>query len=255
MIEYAKRECDNCLGIFPANELNRKKMTKEVARSVRRVDLNVQGDLFNPARTTSHTSSIDVFLCDSCNSKRRTRSLLKCFAIAGLLILAFVWWQSQDFANSLSSPLDELQSSSENDDRSIDFRTDDFEPETLKVESSPETFLEIDEPLLSNQILGQGLAVDANAEDRSLSLEETRIPENSGVQSEQISLANSAALSAAFEKALTKGKPIRWKDRGQSGYVVVSELGDKGCRDYYYTIDSDSQKWRSETNRHCPDND
>lgn len=71
-MKYAQKECYDCLGVFPGNEVRRIRFTQYGGES------ETQG---NPDSTRVHLRTREAFLCRDCSAKRQRKSLLKWTAI------------------------------------------------------------------------------------------------------------------------------------------------------------------------------
>ncbi|MEO0462872.1 MAG: hypothetical protein AAF127_07060 [Pseudomonadota bacterium] len=235
MVEYAEKECHDCLGVFPANQLKRKILSKQTGSSVRGVDLRVEGDLLNPARKRSYYRDVEIFLCCDCRRNRRIKAVKNFFGCLVLLVLvavagfaALVWWGSSRSENNINSF--QLTSSSSNNG---------MEQATNVEELSAESSIEIIEPV------PEGLTGEIGEEGDTSN---TTLP----LPEQQPTIAYDRLEGSVLE-AVTAGTAVRWSADGMSGYVVPSDANEVGCRDYYFT-DDDRADWRSATQRYCPKN-
>lgn len=235
MVEYAERECGDCLGVFPANELKRKTVSRLTGSSVRGVDLRVEGDLLNPARNRSYYREVEIFLCSECRRSRRFKAiknfigcltLLSIAAAAGLA--ALVWWGSRPPSGN-----------------NVPSQQVDAEPANRAEYTTPDRDFQVDSSVaFVEPIQNQDVPVEADSDEVVRSA-----PISQAVEGPQT--IPMGRLESYVLEAVTTGKALRWSLDRESGYVVPSEANEVGCRDYYFT-DDNRPEWRSATQRHCP---
>ena len=235
VVEYADRECHDCLGLFPANQLKRTSLSKQTGSSVRGVDLRVEGDLLNPARTRSYYRNVEIFLCRDCRSRRRYNGIKKFFGclfalmIAGALGFAgIVWFGSR--------------SSTSNADQEPNVDTVISNPPNPSV-AGQVTPLDVEDESLASIEDNEGLDDSDTGQD---SIDDTQLPVV--IDQPEVPLDR---LGNFTDEAMISGTAVRWSFEGMSGYVVPSDANEVGCRDYYFTDDS-RPEWRSATQNYCP---
>ena len=81
-MKYAQKECYDCLGVFPGNEVRRVRFTQYGGESETRG---------NPDSTRIHLRTREAFLCRSCSAKRKRKSLLKWTAILAAATAVIVY--------------------------------------------------------------------------------------------------------------------------------------------------------------------
>ncbi|MEP3051804.1 MAG: hypothetical protein ABJP48_03580 [Erythrobacter sp.] len=241
MVEYADRECHDCLGLFPANQLKRKSLSKQTGSSVRGVDLRDEGDLLNPARTRTYYQNVEIFLCRDCRSRRRYDVIKKFFGcltalvIAGVLGFAGIVWlgSRSSTSNANQQP---------NVDAEINYPA-------VPSEVGQPTQLEVyDENLDLTRGIGDVEDVESLEESESEPSSADNTPLPALIDQPTVPLDR---LGNFTEEAMNTGSAVRWSFEGMSGYVVPSDANEVGCRDYYFTDDS-RPEWRSATQSYCP---
>lgn len=81
-MKYAQKECYDCLGVFPGNEVRRIRFTQYGGESETRG---------NPDSTRVHLRTREAFLCRSCSAKRQRKNILKWTAILAAATAAILY--------------------------------------------------------------------------------------------------------------------------------------------------------------------
>lgn len=85
MVQYAQKECYDCLGIFSGNQMVRISETRETGSSHR------VKDTFDSAKHRVHYREKDLLICRGCRRKRRWKSFLKWAVLIGAAAGLYVY--------------------------------------------------------------------------------------------------------------------------------------------------------------------